>query len=42
MDFATEASMKATVAKRFGKFKDTLHDSLSCEDYEQEGVLDLI
>ncbi len=42
MDFATEAGMRAAVAKRFARFKDTLQDSLSCEDYEQEGVLDLV
>ena len=34
LDFATEASMKQSVAQRFGKFKSTLQDSLSCEDYD--------
>jgi len=42
VDFATENSMKTAVAKRFSKFKSTLLDSLSCEDYEQEGLLDLV
>jgi hypothetical protein len=42
LDFATEASMKSSVAKRFSRFKSTLQDSLSCEDYDQEGVLDLM
>ena len=41
-DYATEASMKAAVAKKFGKYKSTLYESLSCEDYEDEGTLDLI
>ena len=34
--------MKSAVAKKFFQIKDTLHDNLSCEDYEQEGVVDLI
>jgi hypothetical protein len=40
-DYVSEASMKSEVAKKFLLIKDTLQDNLSCEDYDQEGILDL-
>lgn len=42
VDYADEAEMRARVAERFGRSKHSLLESLGCEDYEGEGVVDLV
>ena len=41
VDYASEAQMKLKVIEKFGKYKFALSEALQCEDYEQEGILDL-
>ena len=41
IDFVTESAMQKKVADKFHRYMDTLGDSLGCEDYEQEGIIDL-
>lgn len=41
VDFESEASMKQTVIEKFWKYRQTLAEALSCEDYEEKGILDL-
>ena len=33
--------MKQKVIEKFGRYKTTLGEALSCEDYEGNGILDL-
>ena len=33
--------MKQTVIEKFWKYRQTLAEALSCEDYEEKGILDL-
>lgn len=40
-DYSTEAGMKKVVVDKFARYKSTLLDSLSCEDYENEGFVEL-
>jgi hypothetical protein len=41
VDYASEDQMKLKVIEKFGKYKFALSEALQCEDYEQEGILDL-
>jgi len=41
VDFESEAAMKQTVIEKFWKYRQTLAEALSCEDYEEKGILDL-
>lgn len=41
IDFESEASMKQKVIDKFWKYRQTLAEALSCEDYEEQGMLDL-
>lgn len=41
IDYESEAVMKQKVIEKFGRYKTTLGEALSCEDYEGNGILDL-
>lgn len=39
--YVQEEYMKKLVLENFGRFRDTLGEALGCEDYEEEGLLEL-
>lgn len=41
MDYETETNMRRLVVQKLGRYRQSLEEYLGCEDYEQEGILDL-
>lgn len=41
LDYESELVMKQTVIDKFWKYRQTLAESLACEDFEEQGILDL-
>jgi hypothetical protein len=40
-NYVQEEYMKKLVLENFGRFRESLIEALSCEDYEEEGLLEL-
>jgi hypothetical protein len=40
-DYASDSQMKGEAVKRFGKSQKALRDALACEDYDDNGILEL-
>ena len=40
-DYVQEEYMKKLVVENFGRYRETLVESLRCEDYDEEGLLEL-
>lgn len=40
-NFVQEEYMKKLVVENFGRYRETLVEALRCEDYDEEGILEL-
>ena len=40
-NYVQEEYMKKLVLENFGRFRETLVEAVRCEDYEEEGILEL-